>query len=111
MKARVNIKPNSKRLKAFSKIRHREERLHLRASVQRSTESSQSNMRKRHKATQIRREGVKSPLFPDDVILYVANAEDSGKKKKTVRKIFRKVGGCRLPHRNQLPLSALTDPI
>lgn len=81
------------------------------ASVPRSTESSQSNMaRKRHKATQIRREGVKSPLFPDDVILYVANAEDSRKKKKKpVRNIFRKVGGCRLTHRNQLHLSVLTD--
>ena len=60
--------------------------------------------------TQIRKEEVKFPLFADDVILYVANAEDSRKKKKkTVRKKYRKVGGCRLTHKNQLHLHALTD--
>lgn len=32
-----------------------------------------------------------------------------GKKKKTVRKKFRKVGGYRLTHKNQLHLYALTD--
>ena len=62
------------------------------------------------KAIQIRKEEVKFPLFADDVILYVANAEDSRKKKKkTVRKKFQKVGGSRLTHKNQLHLYILTD--
>ena len=44
------------------------------------------------------------------MILYVANAEDSRKKKKkTVRKKFWKVGGNRLIHKNQLHLYILTN--
>ena len=57
---------------------------------------SHSYQRRKRKRIQIRKEGVKLPLFSDDMILYIENPKDATRKLLELINEFGKVAGYKI---------------